>query len=116
MIGAKGVLAAAALLAIVASSEAQAFQCPRHIAEAEDMIADVIDDMATMKGEMSDDDAALVHALLDDAKASLAAAKHNHGKPQGAFDHARAIAQAKAAIGFAQGAEILHFHYMMQGN
>ncbi len=22
----------------------------------------------------------------------------------------------KAAIGFAQGAEILHFHYMMQGN
>ncbi len=114
--GAKGVLAAAAVLAIVASSEAQAFQCPRHIAEAEDMIADVVDDMATMKGEMSDDDAALVHALLDDAKAALAAAKHNHDKPKGAFDHARAIARAKAAIGFAQAAEILHFHYMMQSN
>ena len=114
--GAKGVLAAAAVLAVVASSEARAFQCPRHIAEAEEMIVDVVNDMATMKGEITDDDAALVHALLDDAKAALAAAKHNHDKPQSAFDHARAIARAKAAIGFAQGAEILHFHYMMQGD
>ena len=114
--GAKEVLAAAAVLALVASSEARAFQCPRHIAEAEEMIVDIVDDMATMKGQMSDENAALVHALLDDAKASLAAAKHNHEKPMGAFDHARAIARAKAAIGFAQGAEILHFHYMMQGD
>ncbi len=113
---AKGVLAAAVLFAIFVSTEARAFQCPRHIAEAEDMIADVVNDMAAMKGQMPDDDAALVHALLDDAKAALAAAKHNHAKPQGAFDHARAIARAKAAIGFAQGAEILHFHYMMQSN
>ena len=89
--GAKGVLAAAAVLAVVASSEARAFQCPRHIAEAEDMIVDVVNDMAAMKGEMSDDNAALVHALLDDAKASLAAAKHNHDKPQGAFDHAQTL-------------------------
>ena len=33
--GAKGVLAAATLFAIVASSEARAFQCPGHITEAE---------------------------------------------------------------------------------
>jgi hypothetical protein len=113
--GAKGVLAAAAVLAIVASSEAKAFQCPEHIAEAEDAIADVVSDMATMEGEMSADKKALVHALLDDAKSALDSAKHSHGDPQSAFDHARAIAKAKQALGFAQGADILHFHYMMKG-
>ncbi len=111
--GAKGVLAAAAVLAIVASSEARAFQCPGHIAEAEDMIADVVNDMATMKGEMSADRMALVHALLDDAKSALDAAKHRHGDPRSAYDHARAIAKAKQALGFAQAADILHFDYMM---
>ena len=50
--GAKEVFAAAAVLALVASSEARAFQCPRHIAEAEEMIVDIVDDMATMKGQM----------------------------------------------------------------
>ena len=113
--GAKGVLAAAAVLAIVASSEARAYQCPRHIAEAEEMIADVVDDMATMKGEMSADKMALVHALLDDAKSALDAAKHSHGDPQSSYDHARAIAKAKQALGFAQAADILHFDYMMKG-
>ena len=114
--GAKGVLAAAAVLAIVASTEARAFQCPRHVAEAEDMVADVVNDMATMKGEMSADRMALVRALLEDAKSALNAAKYSHGNPQSAYDHARAIAKAKEALGFAQGADILHFHYMMQGN
>ncbi len=114
--GAKGVLAAAALFAIVASTEARAFQCPRHIAEAEEMIADVVNDMATMTGEMSADKTALVHALLDDAKSALAAAKHSHDDPRSAFDHARAIAKAKQALGFAQAADILHFGYMMKGN
>ncbi len=113
--GSKGVLAAAAVLAIVASSEAKAFQCPEHIAEAEDAIADVVNDMATMEGEMSADRMALVHALLDDAKSALAAAKHSHDDPRSEFDHARAIAKAKQALGFAQGADILHFHYMMKG-
>ena len=113
--GAKGVLAAA-VLAIVASSEARAFQCPGHIAEAEEMIADVVNDMATMKGEMSADKIALVHALLEDAKSALEAAKHSHGNHQSAYAHARAIAKAKEALGFAQAADILHFDYMMKGN
>ena len=113
--GVKGILAAAAVVAMFASTEVQAFQCPQHIAEAEDAIADVVNDMSTMEGEMTADKKSLVHALLDDAKAALDAAKHSHGEPQSAFDHARAIAKAKEALGFAQGADILHFHYMMKG-
>ncbi len=42
----------------------------------------------------------------------LAGAKHNHEKPQGPLDHARAIAKADAARGYAVAADILHFRYM----
>ncbi len=59
-------------------------------------------------------DLALVHALLDDARMLLAGAKHNHDKPQGPFDHGRAIAKAEAAKGYATGADILHFQYMQE--
>jgi len=50
--------------------------------------------------------------LLDDAKMRLAAARHNHGKPQGRFDHARSIAKAVAAQGYARAADILHSKMM----
>ena len=69
-----------------------------------------------MKGDMSKGmakaDMAQVHMLLDDAKMLLAGAKHNHEKPQGAYDHARAIAKADAALGYAKGADIFHFQLM----
>ncbi len=54
----------------------------------------------------------LVHALLDDAKGMLAGAKHNHAKPQSDYDHARAIAKADAALGYATAADIFHFKVM----
>ncbi len=96
---------------------ASAFECPKHIAEAQAAIDKVI---ADMKGEMSKSmskagmrpQMVLVHALLDDAKMRLAGAKHNHEKPQGAYDHARAIAKAGAARGFASAADIYHFTLM----
>ena len=81
------------------------------------MIDKVVKDM---KGEMSKKmkaagkaaDMALVHALLDDAKMLLAGAKHNHAKPQGKYDHARAIAKADAAKGSANAADIFHWKLM----
>jgi len=87
------------------SSVAYAFNCPGDFAEAEAAIAkaksamDVIPD-GEKKG--------LVHTLIDDAKMLLHSAKHNHENPAaGGYDHARAIAKARAAIGYAQAAEIL---------
>ena len=98
-------------------STANAFGCPKSMAEAQAAIDKVTNDM---KGEMSKKmkaagmaaEMALVHALLDDAKMFLAGAKHNHTKPQGKYDHARAIAKARAAKGSAQAADIYHWKLM----
>jgi len=98
-------------------STANAFGCPKSMAEAQAAIDKVVGDM---KGEMSKQmkaagmaaEMALVHALLDDAKMFLAGAKHNHTKPQGKYDHARAIAKARAAKGSAQAADIFHWKLM----
>ena len=103
----------ATLMFVLPWGAAQAFECPKHFAEAQAVIDKVAEDM---KGEMSKkmpkQDMALVHALLDDAKTRLTAAMHNHEKPQGRFDHARAIAKADAARGYAVAADIFHFKLM----
>ena len=107
------VASAATLVFLLPWGSAQAFECPKHFAEAQAVIDKVTEDM---KGDMSKtmrkEDMALVHALLDDAKTRLTSAKHNHEKPQGAYDHARAIAKADAAPGYAVAADIFHFKLM----
>ncbi|MFQ5962642.1 MAG: hypothetical protein ACE5MG_14730 [Candidatus Methylomirabilales bacterium] len=60
-----------------------------------------------MKGVSIGEQMALVHSLIDDAKMFLAGARHNHEKPQGAYDHARSITKAESARGYAEAAEIL---------
>lgn len=105
---------AAAIIACVLATPAAAFECPVHFAEAQAMIDKVSADMEGMMDAMSAEEMALVHALLDDAKMSLTGAEHNHEKPQGAYDHARSIAKAKAALGYALAADLLHFKYMEQ--
>ncbi len=108
-------LAMVAILGLVQfPNAASAFECPKHFAEAQALIDKVTEDMKSMKGKTSKEDHALVHALLDDAKMILAGAKHNHEKPQGAYDHARAIAKAGAARGSALAADLLHFKVMQK--
>ncbi len=103
----------AAVLIFQMSGNAQAFEFPKHFAEAQALIDKVKGDMGgEMSKKMPKEQMALVHALLDDAKMILAGAKHNHEKPQGAYDHARAIAKADAALGYARAADILHFKMM----
>ena len=70
---------------------ASAFACPKHFEAAQALIDKVKGDMGgDMSKQMPKDQMALVHALLDDANMRLAGAKHNHEKPQGIYDHARA--------------------------
>jgi len=102
----------ATLLALLIPANAGAFECPKHFKEAQAAIDKVSEDMKSMGKGVSKSDHALVHALLDDAKMLLAGAKHNHEKPQGDYDHGRAIAKADAARGSAVAADILHFKYM----
>lgn len=103
--------AAVAILALSATSAA-AFECPKHIAAAEARINKVKQDMGAMSKNMPKEQMALVHALLDDAKMRLYGAKHNHEKPQSAYDHARSIAKSDAALGYAAAADMLHFKMM----
>ena len=88
---------------------AQAFECPKHIAAAQVAIDKVAADMEADTPWKRTEDKALVHALLDDAKSRLASARHNHEKPQSAYDHARAIAKADGALGYAKAADTFHF-------
>lgn len=106
-------VAATATVGIIPTA-AGAFECPQHFAEAQAVIDKVEQDMQGMEQMMAREDMALVHALLDDAKMLLEGAKHSHEKPQGAFDHARALARADAAKGHATAADILHFQMMQQ--
>ncbi len=104
--------AAVSILALSAGGAA-AFECPKHFTAAQAMIDKVKGDMGgDMSKKMPKDQMALVHALLDDAKMLLEGAEHNHAKPQGIYDHARAIAKADAALGFASASDMLHFKMM----
>ena len=101
------------LMFVLPWGAAQAFECPKHFAEAQAVIDKVTGDMkGDMSKKMRKEDMALVHALLDDAKNRLSSAKHNHEKPQGLYDHARAIAKADAARGYATAADMFHFKLM----
>ncbi len=105
----------AAAFTVAFGGAASAFGCPGHISEAQAMIDKVTADMG---GEMSKSmpkvQIILVHVLLDDAKMRLNSAIHNHEKSRGVYDHARAIAKADSALGYARAADILHFDYMQK--
>ena len=106
--------ASAAVFALHMSSTASAFQCPTRFAAAEAAIDKATENMKSVMGQMPQEQMGLVHALLDDAKQHLHGGKHNHEKPQGAYDHARAVGKANAAIAYAEAAELLQAHYMKQ--
>ena len=76
------------------------------------MIHKVSGDMKSMKDQMSKEKHALVHALVDDAKHLLTGARHNHEKPQGAYDHGRSVAKAGSALAYAEAADMLQQAYM----
>ena len=90
------------------ASPTWAFSCPTHFVEAQA----AIDSATEAMHEMSDATAkGLAHTLIDDAKQLLMAAKHHHEKPAaGGFDHARSLAKADSAIGYANAAKALATH------
>ncbi len=98
-----GAALAGALLSF--GSGAWAFNCPVDFKAADEAIASAT---AAMKALSDKEKMGLVHTLIDDAKMLLGSGKHNHAKPAaGALDHARAIAKARAAAGYAQAAEMM---------
>ncbi len=103
----------ATLMFLAPWGAAQAFECPKHFVAAQVAIDKVLGDMGgDMSKQMPKEQMALVHSFLDDAKTLLAGAKHNHEKPQGMYDHGRAIAKADMAHSMAHAADIFHFKLM----
>ena len=112
----KWILAASvAALGIHVPWGAQAFECPKHIAVAEAAVNKVTEEMnnikPVMEAMMDKKEMFVVHTLLANARILVTVARRNHEKPAGPFDHARAIAKADAARGYARATEILHRHY-----
>ncbi len=86
-------------------SGAWAFTCPVDFKAADEAIASAT---AAMKAMSDKEKMGLIHTLIDDAKMLLGSGQHNHAKPAaGGLDHARAIAKARAAVGYAQAAEMM---------
>ena len=91
-----------------------ATECPRRIADTQRLIDNISGKMKRHEAQMGRDAVELIHALLDDARMLLAAARDNHERPQGRYDHSRAYAKADAAMGHAKAAEILHSRCSMR--
>jgi len=87
------------------TSMSWAFSCPGNFKAAQA----AIDSATTAMNAMSDKGKqGYVHTLIDDAKMLLMSGRHNHAKPRaGGYDHARAVAKADSAKGYAQAAETL---------
>lgn len=103
----KRILMALGVFALILNmaSAAWAFSCPIDQKEAAEALARATKKMTTMsdKSKMG-----AVHALIDDAKMLLASSIDEHENAKaGGFDHARSVAKARAALGYAQAALIL---------
>ncbi len=106
--------ASAAVLVMQTPGSAQAFECPKHFAAAQAVIDKVANDMTADIPWQEPLDKALVLNLLDDARMLLGGAKYNHEDPRGGYGHARAIAKADAALGYARAADLFHRELLSQ--
>ncbi len=106
--------ASAAVLVMQTPGSAQAYECPKHFAAAQAAIDKVADDMKADIPWKEPLDKALVLNLLDDAGMLLGGAKYNHENPRGSYGHARAIAKADSALGYANAADLFHRELLSQ--
>ncbi len=95
----------AVAISMIMASTALAFSCVIDQKEAQEAIGRATKVMMTMSDKSK---FGAILALIDDAEMLLASSveDHEHAKA-GAFDHARSLAKARAALGYAQAALIL---------
>lgn len=104
-------LAVTIVAAVPQTIRAQDLDCGSRVQKAQMTIDKVTDDMKGMdsmpKGELLQ-----LHALLDDARMYLDAARRSCDTPQADYDRAVAVGKAEAAWGYATAADMLHFRFM----
>lgn len=97
----------AAAFAVRFGGATAASECPKRLGDVQALIDRVGAGVDRAGNRLGADCAALVHALLDDARMLLEAGRQNHERPRGAYDHARAFAKADAALGHARAAQVV---------
>ncbi len=111
----KWIIALGCVLVIQPGLKAEALECPQQIKAAEAAIKTADETIRVLRSRMAnlmdEKEMGLVHTLLANAKIMLITARRHHEKPQGPYDHARAIAKAGAARGYAKSVDILHKRY-----
>jgi hypothetical protein len=94
------------LLSFGASATAQAYECPKHFAEAWAAIETVAENMNRAEGVLPKEDIAVIGSHLRNARMSYTEGKQHHkaGRDDGDYHHARAIVRAHEAQGHAAAA------------
>lgn len=105
------ILAVTVVAAVPQVIRAQDLDCGPRVQKAQKTIDKVTDDMKGMEG-MPKGELVQVHALLDEARMYLDAARRNCDTPQADYDRAVAVGKAEAAWGYATAADMLHFRFM----
>ena len=102
------VVVSSALLSFGATASAQAYECPKHFAEAWAAIEEVAENMNRAEGVLPKEDMVVLRFHLRNARMSYVEGKQHHktgeGGDAGDYHHARAIVRAKEAQGHAAAA------------
>jgi hypothetical protein len=106
--------ASAAVLVMQTPLSTQAFECPKHFAAAQAVIDKVTADMQADIPWQTPVDKELVLSLLDDARMLLGGGRYNHENSREGYGHARAIAKADSALGYAEAADLFHRQLLSQ--
>ena len=99
-------VASSALLSFQATATAQAYECPKHFAEAWAVIEEVAESMNRAEGVLPKEDMVAPRSHLRNARMSYAEGKQHHkaGRDDDGYHHARAIVRANEAQGHAAAA------------
>ena len=97
------------LLSFGVGGSAQAYECPKHFAEAWAAIEEVAESMKRAEGVLPMEDMVAPRSHLRNARMSYAEGKQHHktGRDDDGYHHARAIVRANEAQGHAAAAESL---------
>jgi hypothetical protein len=95
-----------ALLSFGATASAQAYECPKHFAQAWAAIEEVAENMNRAEGVLPKEDLIVPRSHLRNARISYVEGQHHHkaGRHDGDYHHARAIVRANEAHGHAAAA------------
>lgn len=99
-----------------AAFAAPLIDCAGPIAQAQKAIDKVTGDLQGMDKMMPKSEMSQIRGLITQAVSYNKQAQQSCGPKRTAYDQAQAVARASSASGYANAADMLHFHYMQMPN